>query len=61
MGGRIVIIALLCLAIVAAPSAVADEPSGSCVWTSQNGTHVSAGYDIKECTGQGGQYQPERS
>lgn len=63
MGGRIVLIALVCVAIAFAPAATAEPQSGSCVWTSSNGTQVSVGYDLRECTGRGGLYlgpEPEK-
>lgn len=53
----VVLVALACLAVATAitpPAAADDESSGSCVWTSQQGTSVSAGYSLRDCKGSGG-------
>lgn len=57
MGVKVVVlVALACLTIATAPSASADEggDAGSCVWTSQHGTSVSAGYNVRDCKSSGG-------
>lgn len=61
MGGRIVLIGLICLAIAFAPAAAAEpDPAyaGTCVWTSSQGTSISFGVNPKECLGTSGSWFP---
>ena len=53
----IVLLAIVAgLALAIAPSATADSSSssGGCVWTSEHGSTVSAGYNVNECRASGG-------